>query len=174
MSTHQINLVLASGANLTLLHFPEEQASRWIFDYHYVGQKATGASPDIVNKVKLVADYADGILASQFVLSMHVVIPSRLGQQFFVGMDISPGAKTYLEFSYTAEPAAEEYRLVEISKGARERVRLDTVDPALVRPIEFPFPIYDRLPVVDGGIKAPFLLNNGILSYFELPTRTLR
>ena len=38
-----------------------------------------------------------------------------------------------------------EYRLVEICKGARERLLLEDHPPALIRPIEFPFPIPDRL-----------------------------
>jgi hypothetical protein len=187
MSTHEINLALASGANLTILYFSEHDL-RWIFTYRYVGLKAPGADPDVFNEVKLIANYADGLLTPQLVLTMHVIVPSRLGQQFFVGMDISPGAKTYLEFNYARrflepkpgreggdglERTAEEYRLIEICKGARERVQLDGLGPAIVKAIEFPFPVPDRLPI-KGGVQVPFLLNDGSLSHFELPTRTLR
>ena len=73
---------------------------RWIFSYHYVGEKKPGETPAVINQVQLTADYAAGLLAPAFMLSMHVIIPGRLGQRYFVGVDISPGAKTYLEFSY--------------------------------------------------------------------------
>jgi hypothetical protein len=168
---HAINLDLASGARLTLLYFSDRE-QRWIFKYHYIGQRKPGADPAIVNDVGLVANYEAGILASQIVLSMHVVVPSRLGQEFYVGVDISPGAKTYLEFTYERGDAA--YRLIEICKGARERIRLDTLAPALVRPIKFSFPIPDRGAVVFGRISFPFLANDDVISHFDLPAKTLR
>lgn len=177
--THEINLELISGARLTLLYFSDREL-RWLFSYNYVGEKYPGAAPEVVNDVKLTADYADGLLASQLVLSMHVIIPSRLGQQFLAGLDISPGAKTYLEFTYQApisdldNRVGDAFRLVEICKGARDHVRLDSAAPALVKPIEFPFPIPDRLPIEYGAIRVPFRLNNGDIAHFELPTRTLR
>lgn len=167
---HEIKLALSSGARLTLLYFSDREM-RWIFSHDYVGEKAPGAAPDIVNEVRLTADYAEGHLTPQLVLSMHVVVPSRLGQTLYVGVDISPGAKTYLEFSYRR--GAAEYRLVEICKGARDRIRL--VDgPALVRPIAFPFPIPDRLPVEHGALHVPFLTNAGTIDHFVLPWSTIR
>lgn len=173
---HEIDLRLASGAHLKLLCFSDRE-HRWIFSYNYVGEKKPGTDPEIVNKVRLTTNYESGLLVSQFVLSMHVVVPSRLGQQFFVGVDISPGAKTYLEFTYERERTPEtgdSYRLVEICKNARERVRLDAVAPALVKPIEFPFPVPDRVPVEFGNLNVPFRTNTGGIAYFELPARTLR
>lgn len=227
---HEIRIDLASGAHLTILYFSDREL-RWIFSYDYVGEKAPGAPPEIANDVRLTADYNDGLLAPQIVLSMHVVIPGRLGQQFFAGMDISPGAKTYLEFTYERRslemiafptspvrmegiaaidasaarqrlvppsslpsgphvtpsaltdikisndgpvPPADEYRLVEICKGARESVRLADAEPALVRPIEFPFPVPDRLPIEFGKLRVPFRTNAGTFAHFDLPERTLR
>ena len=183
---HEIDLKLASGARLTLLYFSDSEL-RWIFSYDYLGEKDPGAAPEVVNKVKLVANYENGILASQLVLSMHVVIPSRLGQSYFAGVDISPGAKTYLEFTYerrVIEPGREEgdgprnssaeFRLVEICKGARDRVRVADVEPAMVRPIDFPFPIPDRIPIDYGTLHVPFRTNQGNVAHFDLPTRTLR
>ena len=168
---HEIDLTLASGARLMLLYFSDREL-RWIFSYDYVGEKDPGAAPEVVNKVRLIANYEAGLLTSQLVLSMHVVIPARLGQQFFAGVDISPGAKTYLEFIY--ERHAEEFRLVEICKGARDRVRLDDAEPAIVRPIQFPFPVPDRLPIEYGTLHVPFRTNQGDVANFDLPTRTIR
>lgn len=183
---HEIKLELASGARLTLLYFSDREL-RWLFSYDYIGEKDPGAAPEVVNKVKLTADYADGLLATQIVLSMHVIIPERLGQQFFAGMDISPGAKTYLEFTYerrVVEPGREggssldrvdtEFRLIEICKGAKDRVRVADVAPALVRPIEFPFPVPDRIPAEYGWYRMPFRTNHGDIANFELPTKTHR
>jgi hypothetical protein len=168
---HEINLDLASGARLTLLYFSDREL-RWIFSYRYIGEKDPGAEPEVVNEVKLTADYAEGLLATQLVLSMNLIIPSRLGREFFAGMDISSGAKTYLEFSY--EKTDDAYRLVEISKGARRPVRVDDNAPAIVKPIEFPFPIPDRIPIEYGALRVPFRTNVGIVAHFILPTRTLR
>jgi hypothetical protein len=168
---HEIKLPLASGAQLTLLYFSDRE-QRWIFSYHYIGEKDPGTAPQVVNDVKLTVDYQDGQIAQQIILSMHVIIPDRLGQQFFVGVDISPGAKTYLEFLYAR--AGADYRLVEICKGARDRVRLDETQPALVRPIEFPFPVLDRIPAEYGRYRVPFRTNRGEVGNFELPSRTTR
>lgn len=168
---HEIDVKLASGASLTLLYFSDREL-RWIFSYDYVGEKDPGTAPEVVNKVRLVADYAAGTLATQVVLSMHVILPGRLGQEFFAGVDISPGAKTYLEFTY--QRTRDEYRLVEICKGARDRVRLDNVGPALIQPTRSPFPIPDCLPVKFGTLHVPFRTNRGDVAHFELPTRTHR
>ena len=168
---HEIRLDLASGARLTILYFSDREL-RWLFSYHYIGEKDPGTSPEVVNDVKLTADYMDGWLAPTLVLTMHVIIPSRLGGEFFAGSDISPGAKTYLEFSYKL--IGDAYRLVEICKGARERVRVDDTAFALVKPIEFPFPISDRLPIEYGTVPIPFRTNAGLVAHFSLPIRTLR
>lgn len=176
---HEISLKLASGARLTLLYFSDREM-RWIFAYDYIGEKDPGTAPEVVNEVRLVANYEEGLLTSQIVLSMHVVIPNRLGQSFFAGVDISPGAKTYLEFTYQApisdvdNRVGDAFRLVEICKGARDRVRLTDVAPAIVRPIEFPFPIPDRLPIEHGMLLVPFRTNKGDVAHFDLPTRTHR
>lgn len=174
---HKIDLRVASGADLTILSFSDREM-RWIFSYDYRGEKKRpGNAPDVVNKVKLVAEYIEGILAPSFVLSMHVIIPGRLGQSYFAGVDISPGAKTYLEFTYRLyreSPTATAYRLAEICKGSREHVVLDEKSPALVRPIEFPFPIPDHLPADGPHVHVPFRLDNGEIAHFDLPTRTLR
>lgn len=168
---HQITLDLASGARLWLLYFSDREL-RWIFSYDYVSPPRSPRPPDVLNEIRLVADYAEGLLSSSFVLSMNVVIPSRLGRDFLAGLDISPGAKTHLEFSYGR--SSNEYKLIEICKGARERVRLDAAEPAVIRPLAFPFPVPDRIPVEFGRLKVPFRTNADSINHFELPERTLR
>ena len=168
---HEIKLSLASGAQLTILFFSDRE-TRWIFAYDYFGERHLRPAPEIVNKTRLTANFAAGVLEPQLVLSMHVIVPERLGKKYFAGLDISPGAKTYLEFTY--ERQADEYRLVEICKGARDRVRLADLDPALARRIEFPFPVADRVAVDFGTLRVPFRANDGNIHYFELPAKTLR
>ena len=168
---HEIGLSLASGAMLTLIYFFDRE-QRWIFAYHYRGERG-------LSEIRLTAEYTEGVLAPSFVLSMHVIIPSRLGQRYFAGVDISTGAKTYIEFTYRLcreSPSTVAYRLVEICKGACERVSLDPNDAArgqLIRQIDFPFPIPDRIEV-EGRVRVPFRLDNGEISHFDLPARTLR
>jgi hypothetical protein len=172
---HAIDLVLASRARLKILYFSDREM-RWIFSYDYRGERRPGEMPDLVNDVQLTAEYAEGLLAPALVLSMHVVIPARLGQQFFAGVDISPGAKTYLEFHYQRDDntiVSPEYRLIAIQKGARAQVLLGDRKASLVRQIEFPFPVPDRIEIHD-RLRVPFRLDDGTISHFELPVRTLR
>lgn len=168
---HEITLGLASGATLKLLYFSDRE-QRWIFSYTYVGDKAPGKAPDIVNDVRLTANYTDGTIADRFELSMHVIVPERLGQRSFAGVDISPGAKTYLEFIYERDGSA--YRLVEICKGAQDVVRLADQKPAIIRPVEFPFPVPDRIEIEFGTLHIPFRTNEDTFAHFDLRERTLR
>jgi hypothetical protein len=168
---HEIALDLASGARLRLLYFSSREL-RWIFSHDYVRLPRTDGAPEVINATRLTANYIDGVLESQIVLSMHVEIPSRLGRMFFAGVDIWPGAKTYLEFSYVR--SADAYKLTEICKGAREWVRLDDADPAIILPRAFPFPVPDRVPVKLGRLRVPFRTNADDVAHFDLPERTLR
>lgn len=166
---HAIELDLASGVHLQIRYFPDCE-QRWIFSHHYVGRHP-GETPQILNSVRLVANYTDGLLRGPIVLSMHLVLPNRLGKQLFLGVDISPGAKTYLEFNY--EGTAPMYRLTEIRKGARERVRFGEPEAALIKTIAFPFPVPDRLLLEAGRFQVPFRTNTDAVEYFNLPVRTL-
>jgi len=169
---HEIKLLLASGAKLKLLYFSDRE-QRWIFSYRYGLTTRNGEAPDVVNDVQLMANYECGVLASPIVLSMHVIFPERLGQRYWAGVDISPGAKTYLEFNY--ERRAEEFRLAEICKGANQRMQLgEDTRLGLIRQVQFPFPVLDRVCLEFGKYKVPFLTNSGANAEFELPERTLR
>ncbi|HEY8924292.1 MAG TPA: hypothetical protein VIU64_07920 [Polyangia bacterium] len=54
-----------------------------------------------------------------------------------------------------------------------QRVRVDYVNDALVKPIETPFLIPDRVPV-DGRVRFPFLREDDVVAHFDLPLTTLR
>lgn len=171
---HAITLDLASGARLKLLYFSDREL-RWIFSYVYVRAQREGAPSggkplEIINETRFIANYTNGQLKGPLELSMHVEIPGRHGRKFFAGMDISPGAKTYLEFRY--ERFTHEYKLTEICKGVREHIRLDDAELAIVRLVTFPFPVPDRLPIELGQLRVPFRANTDIVAHFELPERT--
>lgn len=158
----EVRLDLASGAWLKILTFsgPSEGSSRWIFDHRYRRRELVGTGDvDVVCDTKAMADYEDGILQSPVVLGMHVIIPRRLGTMFVAGADVSPGAKTYIEFQYERPvETAEIMVLAEIRLGATRRMRLDEAGAeAMARPVQFPFPVLDRLIPDCGKYKLPFL-----------------
>lgn len=174
MIEHAFHLEVSSRAKLSILYFSDRE-TRWLFSYHYRGERDPGTDPEIVNDVRLTADYKDGQLIDQFVLSMHIVIPSRLGKRFFAGMDISPGAKTYFEFLYERQPRGfqeDVYRLIEICKGANTRLRVDEAK-GFIQTINSPFPILDQIAITN-MIYVPFRTNAGTTAYFELPWSTVR
>lgn len=175
---HEIHLPQADGGDLRILIFSDREM-RWIFHHHYASKKLPGRAPDVLCDVDLIAEYRDGRLHEPVVLTMHVVLPCRLGQKFFAGVDISPSAKTFLEFHY-ARQSSTVFHLVKICKGARERVVISDQTPALASPIDFPFPIPDVVhPQGDatGGVdvlRFPFRASDDVLHYFEVPLHTRR
>jgi hypothetical protein len=168
---HEIRLDLASGAHLKILYF-SDRGLRWIFSYNYLGKKDPGTAPEVVNDVKLTAEYADGLLASTLVLTMYVINPAHRVLEFFAGIDITPGSKAHLEFSYKRTGGA--YRFVEICRDARDRARVIGTALERVNPLEYPFPIPNRLPVEYAAVRVPFRTNAGLIDHFSLPTNTLR
>jgi len=126
-----------------------------------------------------------------------------LGQQRFLGVDISPGAKTYLEFSYerpeervpvdyndpywfgTRTDAYPEgipgpFYLAEISKGARPPVDVRPLTfpnqaPGLVKPVivDFEFPFKAQINWRH-GYSIPFMDNEGETSAFRVPSSLRR
>jgi hypothetical protein len=69
---HENRLDLASGARLTILYFFDRE-QRWLFAYNYIGKKDPDTVPEVVNDVKLTAEYTKGLLASTLVLTRHVM-----------------------------------------------------------------------------------------------------
>ncbi len=145
---------------------------RWHWTHRYAPQpEGRGTQPEIVNDLRISARYIEGELQLPLKVIMNIVIPSRLGKHFFAGMDLSPGAKTYVEFHYGDPDAERTLRLMRIEVGATRMVDLPApgVDGgnALVLPMaDFPFPVLEQLPLTWGCYyRVPFLAEG------EMPLR---
>jgi len=99
-------------ARQTILIHPEGQ-QRLIFESRYLlekdstpldggGVKLSGVR--LRNDWTLIVDYAKGEICPTVDLRMHIIVPELLGKEFAYGMDLSPGAKTFLEFRYELQP----------------------------------------------------------------------
>ncbi len=166
---YEILLDLADGVKLKI-HLFNRFEQRWIFTFNYLKKLEGERQPQVVNELRLVIDYNHGV-ATVCSLSMNIIIPKRLGQHFLYGMDVSPGAKTFLQFIYEKVEAADQqyFQLVAIEKGATQKIDLKTLAPGLMKPIEFPFPILDRIMLRGNIFQVPFLGYNDQDNDFEFP-----
>ena len=157
-----LELDLASGATSKLIVFDMSEAALFFAHEAWFG-KELGKNPDMICKQKVTARYRDGVLC-ELGLTMYVIIPSRLGQRRIYGVDVSPGAKTFIEFDYEPRFSATWERgplLLRELRCKGHRIRFDPMPTeglqALTRPIGFPFPVLDRLEIDVGGDYAiPF------------------
>lgn len=166
--SYQVEWPLVNGSRVEMLMFDRRQ-QRWFFKYDYreYPDETRRGQPDMVNEICLVVDYLDGVV-TKCELSMHVIFPARLGKVFFVGVDISPLAKTFFQFRYErqAPPGQEDkffFQLVELEIGARPpidlRPKAGPEAQTLMRPVNFPFPICDCIVAEWGEFKVPFFDN---------------
>jgi hypothetical protein len=133
-------------AELETLVF-DDWTSRWLFTHRF--RKRQEREVTMVNDSTLQVDYSAAGAIVAVALSMHVILPKRLGTKFYVGVDISPGAKTYFAFVYRRMDEVEEqapvFALSAVEIGACKRLDLD--QPGLIKPsgVGFPFPVPDRV-----------------------------
>lgn len=189
-ATIEVKLDLANGARLKLLVFPPNQV-QWILEHTYEsprpprqwGALSRGDGWDqIICETKLRADYQDGYLGPTLQLSMNVVLPARLGRQSFLGVDISPNAKTYIEFDYALQPERPmhrtEYHLKQLRVGSQPPIEVVDISRAFSASNDYPFPVSGILPVLNGGVvMVPFSANDKgthVIRTFELPVRIKR
>lgn len=172
---HSLRFALDNGVELEVLVF--KMAEMTFLYQHRFCRDGEDGKVDLVNQLRVVAAYKDGFLSAPLTLSMHIILPQRLGQVYAWGADISPGAKTYIEFQYVPQQQGQikgPWRLDEIQVGARKRIRLDQ-GPGLMRPVEFPFPVPDILTPQFGHLSLPFLRDPPeVLDTIEIPLSTLR
>jgi len=149
--------------------YPSEQ--HLYFSYRYFRDKPDaqrGGEPELLNEQQLRVLYKDGKLAPTLKLTMHVIIPERLGKRYAYGADLSPGAKTFIEFEYERTDP-DTFRLTQIQIG-RKVLDLKELakDQVPVKPLEFPFPVNDVItrPYQDGDrkygpLQVPWMHNSG-------------
>lgn len=176
--SYEVAWPLANGSQVKMLIFDRRQ-QRWIFEYYYreYPKGEVRGQPDLVNEVCFVVDYFDGLVIS-CALTMHVIFLARLDKVYAYGVDISPGAKTYLQFHYQRQvpPDREDeffFQLVELEIGCGKvidlRPKAGSDAQALIRPVEFPFPVCDRIATEYGQFQVPFFDNERTEQHFVFP-----
>lgn len=148
-SQHSLHVVqdLSCGAALTM-HLHPWQEHTWVFAHTFHQENPETFETTILCEWKCVVHYTDGLLQPDVEVSMHIIIPSRLGKEFAWGIDISPGAKTFLIFKYRWHEPSRTFRLASFQVGAREQPLPESFwapdgDKTLMKPIGFPFPLTD-------------------------------
>jgi len=175
---YMVEWLLVNGSRVKMLLFNRRQ-HRLTFSYNYrkYPKGEARGQPHVVNEIRLVVDYLDGLVIS-CALSMHVIFPARLGKVYAYGVDISPGAKTFLQFRYERQmlPDKEDkffFQLVELEIGCGRIIDLRPKggpgSKALMRPVEFPFPVCDRIVAEFGQFRVPFLDNDHQEQFFVFP-----
>lgn len=130
-------LDLDNGATLEILQHPWGDQT-WIFSYRY--EEMDGRDIKLLCDWKCVLRYGDERLIPDVGVTMHVIIPERMGQQYYLGVDISPGAKTFLQMEYKHDREGAPLILESITKGAATKIEIPKQE-GLVQPVELPFPI---------------------------------
>jgi hypothetical protein len=159
---------LDSGANLRILIF-ESGEIKLIFKYKYCERPARGTQPTLINESVLEVSYLNGFI-SDCLLSMNIIVPPLLGKQFAWGVDISPGAKTYLEFEYKFSGGA--LCMTSVQIGAQRKIELN--EPSDIDQfrhlIPSLFPLNEIIPLnylSDYTFRAWFLHESGEKRSFE-------
>lgn len=168
---HEIGLELPGKVRLSLLLWGEEH--RWIFRHRLEVEGAESFTKDLVCHTSLAVDYKRGMVQPDLTLAMHVILPQRAGQVSFLGVDISPGYKTYLDWSYRRGPKGG-FRLRQLQVGARPPICFDQ-GQGLIKPVELPFPVPTEIPEEYGRFKVPYRADAaGNLGSFDFPACTLQ
>jgi len=175
----KFDVELDTGAGLqVIMHPADEPADRFpatqLLQFTYRYMSVDRREVKLQNMQRLYVKYRDGLVHSVEV-TMHVIIPERPGKKAFLGVDISPGAKTFVEFRYQPD-GPDAFRLFEIQIG-RKLLELDKLGDALVQPLDFPFPVLERIvrkhPAHEAGepnygpFQVPFLHDSDEVRYFE-------
>ncbi len=156
-------------AHLEILLFSDVE-HRWIFTHNYLKRETDDgrSKPMLTNKTRLVVNYDDGIAAG-IELSMDIKRPDKRGKVYWHGLDISPESHLFVEFCY--EKQGELFRMKTIQTGIGKRFDLEELSKGNlpVKPIEFPFPLRDRVEHELGDYNIPYLANNETVSFFRFP-----
>lgn len=166
----------AHGVRLRLQMFDHHE-HRWHWTHRYA-PRVERAAPEIVCDTRVTVSYLDGALKLPLKVCMNVVIPARLGQRVLYGVDVSPGAKTYVEFHYADPDEDRTLRLTRIEVGALKFIDMPRAahGAGLVRPpMDFPFPVLEQLPLTRGAYYCvPVVAEDGPAGAGQWPTLDIR
>ncbi len=170
---YRICLDLECGAKMTMLLFNEKE-HRWLFEHRYI-KSIQRRDPEVVNKYRLSVDYTNG-KAGDLSLLMDIVFPNRRGKTFLFGVDVSDNSRLTVDFSYSPVPTSDGfiYKLKGFEIGCGKYVDLENLEAGLVRQIDFPFTVLDRIEPIGGVFKVPFLFSENEERYFVFPRTILR
>jgi len=173
---YKFNFELKSGASLAIIIFDIFE-HQW--KYKYTFRKISGERErvDFVNNIDLTIGYQNGI-AKNCNLSMEMVNVKNLGKKFLLGVDVSLGAKEFIQFIYEKDNKKDKksFRLSRVEVGALKvlDIKAQKDDKSLIKQIEFPFPIKDVLELDFGSYSVPFLKIDGTEDNFVFPDDTKR
>jgi hypothetical protein len=166
---YEFKLELANNSSLEMLMFSEME-HRWIFKNRYSHPKSQKVreKPTLINDTTLVVNYVEGV-AKEINLVMDITNLDKRGQEYYLGVDISPNSHLNLEFIY--ERMGDLFRMKTLVWGVGKSVEIDSLGKGLVKPIDFPFPIKDRVENEFGIYRVPFLndKDNDAQVFFEFP-----
>jgi hypothetical protein len=162
----ELNFELPNDIRLEILFFLRELETKMIYSYLYrENSKDARIGITFANDITLTVKYINGH-SQEFDLSMNMTNASKLGQKYFAGVDISPGAKLYVEFYYERRmlDGIDCFQMKTVRVGARKVIDLDKLSGDLPMKIgKFPFPLNDRVTMAYDGKHGPFqvpILNN--------------
>lgn len=166
---YQVQLHLPHNVRLEMLMF-SHQEHRWIFKHLRRQYDTNQEKLLLVQNTRLVVDYHDGVIGSELVLHIDLVLPQKRGRLFVYGADVSPGSLVNLTLAYqlTGADKDAQYRLVRVENGL-EVFELAKLEPALIKQVEVPFPLLDTISFEGGIYRVPFLANDGSEHHFTFP-----
>jgi hypothetical protein len=163
---YKIGLDLKSGAKLEMLMFSHDE-HRWFFKNRYVErvEKKLHEEPDMINDTTLVVDYKDGI-AQNCELTMDIVFPPRRRKVFLLGVDVSINSKLNVTFQYDKKEGF--YKMAKVDLG-RKVIDLEKMEQGLMKPVDFQFPVEDKIENKSGEYSFPFLKSDWKIDFFTFP-----
>lgn len=165
---YKISFTQENGADLQLRMYNAHE-HRWFFKYRYI-EKENRHDVKFVNDISLSVNYINGTCTSCD-LDMHMIFPERLDKVHIFGVDVSPNSKIFLQLIYKKIQNENESPMLKISsiQIGNKFIDCDKDTNELIKPINIPFPILDRIIMDFGKYKVPFIKNDGKETYIEFP-----
>lgn len=149
------------------IHLFNSSEHRWKFKHRYTESGEKIGEPKIVNNLSLLVDYLDGV-SQECELNMDIIRPENRGKVFFAGVDISPNSHIILGITYEKQESGI-YLMTKVDMGRHGVINLKNEKGGLIKAVDFPFPVKDRIENESGFYYVPFLERTGRESSFRFP-----